>query len=520
MDTSTAQAKKPGASASKPVPTGEKKKKHKSPNAFAILFCLIVAVALLSWFIPGGAYKTNAAGHALAGTYHTVKATPQGIWDVLMAPMIGMVGSDTITGAISISLFIFVFGSFLEMMNSSGCIKKALKVLAVKNEKNIHVLIWILVFIMSFLGTVEGAYDEDIIYIILFLPIFLSLGADSILACMIVIMGTQIGCLASVIDPFAVGIASGIAGISMGEGIGWRAIIFVLMTSLVAVMCCKYSDFIIANPQKSTQWFRREEDVKEFPVSTGEDLTFSKSEKRALIVFVVMLVIMVVGLIPWTSVNKNWTFFNDLAKAIGGNGVSATLIGSDVTALGSWSFNELSMLLAVSTFVAGFLLHYSVSKSMKIFLDGAAGLVAPAFIVPAARGIQVVMDNGQITPTILHFGEITMSTLPPWLFVLVALVFYFAFALLIPSSSGLAAATMSIMSGLATFAHIPVYLMIIIYCMGLGLAKLITPTSVAVMTVTSAAHVDYGVWVKHILPYLGILFAVCCVFLEVMLLFI
>ncbi len=100
---------------------------------------------------------------------------------------------------------------------SSGCIKKALKVLAVKNEKNIHVLIWILVFIMSFLGTVEGAYDEDIIYIILFLPIFLSLGADSILACMIVIMGTQIGCLASVIDPFAVGIASGIAGISMGE---------------------------------------------------------------------------------------------------------------------------------------------------------------------------------------------------------------------------------------------------------------------------------------------------------------
>ncbi len=290
------------------------------------------------------------------------------------------------------------------------------------------------------------------------------------------------------------------------------------MTSLVAVMCCKYSDFIIANPQKSTQWFRREEDVKEFRLH-GRDLTFTKSEKRALIVFVVMLA-------SWSSASSPGRPSTRVGRssttwpAIGGNSVSATLIGSDVTALGSWSFNELSMLLAVSTFVAGFLLHYSVSKSMKIFLDGAAGLVAPAFIVPAARGIQVVMDNGQITPTILHFGEITMSTLPPWLFVLVALVFYFAFALLIPSSSGLAAATMSIMSGLATFAHIPVYLMIIIYCMGLGLAKLITPTSVAVMTVTSAAHVDYGVWVKHILPYLGILFVVCCVFLEVMLLFI
>jgi uncharacterized ion transporter superfamily protein YfcC len=512
------------ATGDEPTPHGspapEAKKHRKSPNAFAILFCLIVAVALLSWFVPGGAYDLDSTGHAMAGTYHTVSATPQGIWDVVMAPMTGMVGNDKITGAISISLFIFVFGSFLEMMNSSGCIKKALKLLAVKNEKNVHVLIWILVFIMSFLGTVEGAYDEDIIYIILFLPIFLSLGADSILACMIVIMGTQIGCLASVIDPFAVGIASGIAGISMGEGIGWRALIFVVMTALVAIMCCRYSDFIIAHPEKSSQWFRREEDVKEFPVSAGDDLTMSQGEKRALIAFVVMLVIMVVGLIPWTSINPSWTFFDDLAKGIASNGVAATLIGSDVAPLGAWSFNELSMLLAVMTFVAGFLLHYSVSKSMKIFLDGAAGLVAPAFIVPAARGIQVVMDNGQITPTILHFGETTLATLPPWLFVLVALVFYFAFALLIPSSSGLAAATMSIMSGLAAFANIPVYLMIIIYCMGLGLAKLITPTSVAVMTVTAAAHVDYGVWVKRIIPYLGILFLVCCAILEVMLLFI
>ncbi|MFR1638830.1 MAG: hypothetical protein ACLSVD_06380 [Eggerthellaceae bacterium] len=84
--------------------------------------------------------------------------------------------------------------------------------------------------------------------------------------------------------------------------------------------------------------------------------------------------------------------------------------------------------------------------------------------------------------------ESTLSALPPVAFVIVALVCYFLIACLIPSSTGLAAATMGIMAALSQFAGVDVAIMVTIYCMALGLAKMISPTSIVVMTCTSAAH--------------------------------
>ena len=96
------------------------KKKFKMPNTYVILFGVICFIAVLSWFVPGGAYELNANGDAISGTYHIVESNPQGLWDVFMAPITGMLGSGAISGAIAISLTILLFGSFLEMMEETG----------------------------------------------------------------------------------------------------------------------------------------------------------------------------------------------------------------------------------------------------------------------------------------------------------------------------------------------------------------------------------------------------------------
>ena len=99
--------------------TKEKKKKQfKSPNAYLVIFGFIVFSAILTWIIPGGEYALDEAGNAIAGTYQTVASNPQGLWDVFMSPLIGMVGGDGISGAIAISLAIMLFGGFLEVMDA------------------------------------------------------------------------------------------------------------------------------------------------------------------------------------------------------------------------------------------------------------------------------------------------------------------------------------------------------------------------------------------------------------------
>lgn len=497
---------------------GERKraKKFKMPNTYVILFTIIGIIAVLTWFVPGGAYELNDNGDAVAGTYHVVASNPQGIWDVFMAPITGMLGSATMGGAIAISLTILLFGSFLEMMDRTGALKTAIKRITVKNQDNMHVLIAILTIIMAFFGTLEGAYEEGIIYFLMFVPVVLALGLDTVVAIMIVVLGTQIGCLSSVVNPFSTGIASGIAGISAGEGMIERIAIFVIFTTAVILIICRYADRVKAHPEKSVQFFRRAKDLEEFPVASDEDLTLTGHQKGALAIFIGTFAVMIVGLIPWTSLNPDWTFFEDFVAWIGVTPVLQQLFGTDITPFGSWYFPELSMLTLFATLLIGFVMRYDVDSIIDTLLKGAAGLVSTAFVVPLARGIQVVMDDGQITPSILNACEGALASLPPIAFVVVALVCYFLIACLIPSSTGLAAATMGIMGSLSQFAGVDVYIMVIIYLMALGLAKMITPCSIVVMTCTAAAHMSYADWVKKIAPIVAGLFALCCLFLCVL----
>lgn len=491
----------------------ETKKQFKSPNAYVIIFSIMAIVAVLTWFIPGGQYELDEAGRTVAGTYSRTASNPQGLWNLLMAPITGMIGNATVSGAIAISLNIMLFGSFLEMMEESGAIKVFLKRIAIKNQKNYHALIATLVVIMGIFGTVQGTYEEGFVYLMMFLPIVLALGLDTVVAVMIVIFGTQGGCLASIVNPFATGIASGIAGISPGSGMMLRIIIFVTFMAIISLYICRYADKIKKDPTKSPQYFRREEDLKEFPTADSGDLSMTKAQKIVLGIFCATFAIIIVGLVPWTSLNPGWTFFEDFTAWITGVPVLGMVLGKSMVPFGSWFFNEINALLVLATIASGFVMHYTIDNTIGILIRGAAALVSTAFIVPLARGIQVIMNDGSITPTILNFGEHTLSSLPPIIFVVVCLIFYLIMASFIPSSTGLAAATMSIMAPLAVFAGVKEEIMVDIYLMALGMAKMIMPTSIIVMTCTQAAHIGYGQWIKSNWKFMIVMFLVSSGFL-------
>lgn len=487
----------------------KKKRKFKAPNTYVIIFYVLVLVAILTWIIPSGSYSYDKAGKVIANSYHSVAANRQGFWDIVMAPIIGMVGNEKVSGAITISLNVMLFGSFLEMMDATGAINIALKNVAKKYQKNYYALITVLTFLMGIFGTVQGAYEEGFVYLLMFLPIILSLGLDTIVALMIVIFGTQAGCAASIVNPFSTGIASGLAGISPGEGIIFRAITFIVLMSFCSVMICLYAKNIKNNPEKSVQFFRRKEDLEEFAKADGGKQKLDSKQRKIFIVFILTFLIMIVSLVPWTSLNKDWTFFVNATKWLNNNSITGTILGHNLVPFGSWYFNEINGLLIVMTILSGFVMRYDIDKIIKIFIKGAASLVSTAFIVPLARGIQVLMTEGNITDTILNSTQKTLGTLPPIIFILVCFLVYILLATFIPSSTGLAAATISIMAPLGIFAGVSAANMVVIYNFALGFVKLIAPTSIIVMTCTQAVHVTYGAWLKaswkYTLGYLAML---------------
>ncbi|GHT78206.1 arginine:ornithine antiporter [Spirochaetia bacterium] len=491
------------------------KKGLKSPNAYVVLFLIICIVAVLTWFVPGGQYELNEKGQAIAGTYHRVDSKPQGLWNIFMAPITGMIGNKTLSGAIAVSLNVLLFGSFLAMVDASGALKAFLKKISRKNKGNSHKLIAVLVIFMALLGTITGTYEEGFVYILMFMPIIIGLGLDTLVTLSIVVIGSQMGCLASIINPFATGIASGIAGITPGDGIALRVILFIITIGASIVFICRYADKIKKDPEKSLQYYRWDEDKKEFASSESEDVTITKQQKRVLGLFALLVLVMVVSLVPWDELNSKWDFFVKFTEWVTAIPVLGAILGTSMVPFGWWYFNELNMFLIVISLLAGFAMNYKIDKTVGIIIQGAKDLVGTALIIPLARGIQVVMNDGLITPTILNLGEVGLGGMSPVLFAVILLLFYLPLALFIPSSTGLAAATMSIIASLARFVGLPVEIAIIAYLMALGLIKMIAPTSIVVMTGTQIAHVEYTTWVKFIFKFIIFILVLCCAFLAV-----
>lgn len=163
-----------------------------------------------------------------------------------------------------------------------------------------------------------------------------------------------------------------------------------------------------------------------------------------------------------------------------------------------WWFPELSALFWVSAVVIGLFYRLSELDIVDGFVQGAGELLGVSFIIGISRGITVVMNNGKITDTILHWGEKTLTGSGSILFIIFSYLIYLVLSFLIPSTSGLATLSMPIMAPLADFSGVGRDLVITAFQSASGLVNLITPTSAVVMGALAIGRVPYNQWLKFV----------------------
>lgn len=499
--------------------TEKAQKKHRfhMPSAFTILFAIIVVIAILTWIIPAGTYATDKAGNIISGTYKAVASKPQGIWDVFMAPVIGMVGDKKTEGAISVSLFILVIGGFLGVVNKTDALNQGISSIVHRYKGREKHLIPILMILFALGGSTYGMGEETIAFYPLLIPVMMGVGFDSLVAVAIALVGTQVGCLASTVNPFATGVASQTLNISPGDGLGSRILLLIITTAVSIIYVYHYASVIEKDPTKSLIYDQRAADEERFAIKnrTNDDTPMSGRQKAVIWLFGLTFVIMILGLIPWTNLNPHWTFFDKFTKWLTGIPVLGTLLGHDMAPLGTWYFNEITMLFLFMSVLIMWVYHMKEGEFMDAFMKGMADFLSVAIIVAVARGIQVIMNNGMITGTVLHWGELGLHGLSQSVFIILTYIFYIPMSFLIPSTSGLAAATMGIIGPLGHFAHVSGSLVITAYQAASGWVNLITPTSGIVMGALAIAHVNVSVWWKWMLKLMIYLFIITCVFLGV-----
>jgi uncharacterized ion transporter superfamily protein YfcC len=480
-------------------------RKFTFPTAYTILFLLLIVMAVLTWIIPAGRYQLDADGAPIPGTYHTVPQNPQAIFSgTLLAPITGTYGiqaedgsvspynSGTLYGAINVALFVLVIGGFLGLTMKTGAIDAGIASLVRSLGTRGNLLIPILMGVFMLGGTSYGMAEESLAFYVLIIAAMIALQYDAVTGVAVILLGCGIGVLASTINPFATGIASQFAGVSLADGLVGRLVMLVLGGAIGMWYVMRYAARVKADPSKSLVFNMKEDNERHFLKRQGTEAMpeMTGQRKLILILFGLAFLIMIVSVIPWSD------------------------LGITRIATRFWWFPELTALFLFFAIVIGIVGRMNEQELVNGFIDGARDLLGVALIVGLARGVSVVMNNGLIIDTVLNWAEQLVSGMGGVAFINTVAALYLPLSFLIPSSSGLATVSMPIMAPLADFAGVPRALVVTAYQSANGLINLVTPTFAVVAGGLALGRVPLNTWWKFAMPLVLMLAGVIIVVLS------
>lgn len=494
------------------------KKKITFPSAYTILFIVLILAAALTYVVNAGSYaklsfnldtgnfveilpdgtkKTyegtqetlNQLGVAndiakfkdgsinkpiaIPGTYERVAPNPQGVVDVLLAPIKGVYDS------IGIILFVLIIGGVIGVVNESGSINAGIAALSRVTKGHEYLLIVFVTFLIALGGTTFGLAEETIAFYPILMPVYLAAGYDAIVCIAAIYMGSSTGSMFSTTNPFSVVIGSNAAGINFTQGISYRVIGLILGFLITTWYIVRYATKIKKNPEKSLVIEMKDEINRNF--SKREDADFTIRRVWILSIFAISFVVMIYG----------------------------------VSKLGWW-FEEMTALFLVSGILIGIIAGIGEKAFVHTFVGGAADLVGVGLVIGIARSINIILENGLVSDSILYSLSNLVSGMSPNIFVILMMFVFLILGFFIASSSGLATLAIPIMAPLADAVGVPRDVIITACVFGQGLMSFITPTGL-ILASLEMVNVTYNKWLKFILPLLGMIavLAIAILLLEV-----
>ena len=423
--------------------------------------------------------------------------------DSLTAPINGLYGiedakgninyynSGTLFGAIDIALFILVIGGFLGVTMKTGAIQAGIGTLVQRMQGRERWLIPVLMSVFALGGTTFGMAEESLAFYALVITVMIAAGYDALTGAAIVLLGCGIGVLGSTVNPFATGIASGIAGIPISEGIIGRLVILIVGLAIGIFFVLRYADRVKKGPTKSLVYEMRAENEARFRTATdAADVTLTGMQKTVLAVFALAFLVMIYGVVPWSDLGipfPTWW----------------------------WWFPEMTASFLLFAIIIGLIGRMSEGDLTTSFVDGARDLLGVALIIGIARGITVIMNNGQIIDTVLHWIEKALGDTGDVTFLILMFLLFLPLSFLIPSTSGLRRWRCRSWLRWRVSSACPTALVVTAYQSASGVMNLVVPTSAVVMGGLAIARVPYGTYLRWVWPLLVLLSALSVIVLAI-----
>lgn len=442
------------------------------PHTFTIVFGLIVLAAVLTWVVPAGEYSRQLVDGrevVLNDSFHRVDSAPQ-TWQVFSALFNGFVDKADII------IFILMVGGAFWILNNSHAIDvgvmaflrrvrrlsryKIIQKLGVEN-----IIITLVMLMFSLFGAIFGMSEETIAFVVVFIPLAIQMGYDSIVGVCMCYVAAHVGFAGAMLNPFTIGIAQGIADIPLFSGLEYRLFCWIVLTILGIAFVLWYAHRVKAKPEVSPV-YRLDDYWRERQQSTA-DSRLTTRQSLILVLLLLTIVALVVGVLAF-----------------------------------GWYIAEISALFLAMGILAGILDRQSADDIAKLFLAGCKDILSAALVVGLASGIIFILKDGRVIDTLLYALTRSLAQTGEVTSLGVMYLFQTLLNVVMPSGSAKAALTMPIMTQFADLISISRQTTVLAFQFGDGFTNMLTPTSGVLVGVLGIARIPYGTWLKWVWKFI------------------
>ncbi len=446
------------------------------PHTLALLFFLMIAALVATWLVPQGLFAENPdTGRVVPGSYEVVAEK-----DILSPLALFTAIPRAFVDAGPIIFFLLIIGGVLAMIRATGTIDALLGRLLERFRERPRSLIFAVIFVFSLASSAVGSSGEYIPFVLILVALCRAMRMDAMTAVGMVVAGYGVGYGLAAFNQYTVVVAQEIAELPTYSGWWLRLSLLVPFVLIAVHHVWSYAEKVRNDPSASLVAGSAAQEVEppaHYPALDGKHV--------AIVV----------------------AFFAALGVGVWG------------IATRGWYLNELGACFVVLGLVTAAIGRLGPSFASEKFIEGAKDLTETAILVGIARGIALIMEDGQILHTIVHYLSQPLSLVGAELAAVGMMLIQAVLNLFIPSGSGQAFVTMPLMTPLSDLLDVPRQVAVMAYQMGDGFTNMIIPTNAILMGILGVAGISYASWFRFCLPLILKLYAAGAVVLILAVIF-
>lgn len=435
-------------------------------KSFITVVCVLTGVilicGLLSYFIPQGSFLRDDTGQIIVGSY--VKGEVDGIafWRILSAPVRVFASEDAVT-IIMISVFLLIMSGVFNLLDKTGGIKIFISRLMHKLKGKGGRIACTCTLIFMLFGSFFGMFEELVTLLPIVIVFMLSINLDTMSGLGACLIASCFGFSSAITNPFSVGLASQVAGISPSSGVWLRIVFFIIIYATLCAFLLIHIRKIQKNPELSPTY--------EADLTKRASLNFDEGEEgseKAFKIYGIFFIIQLVALLLIASVRA----ISDFAIPI----LAVSFLGAGI--------------------VCGLLVSEDKKSVFKHIYKGAISMLPAVFMIALASSVKLVMTESGIIDTIMNAVIGVLDGKNKFIAVILIYLLILILQVFIGSASAKIFLVMPIILPIATALGLSPELVILAYCMADGFTDVILPTNPVLLIGLSMANVSYGKWFR------------------------